>query len=345
MVAQGVNRRVLGATAIAAFLSRADFAFAAAPLNYLQSFGPKADWILSLTRGVLAISVIVIIVMTTLVIWAIFRRRTPVEDAGEIVVGAQPVNTLYVFGPALIATTLILLGCVVWTMVTLAAIDQPRRKPALRIEVTGQQWWWRVRYLSDKPSQVFDTANEIRIPTGEPVKIALRSRDVIHSFWIPALSGKTDVIPGQENTTWIEASTPGTYLGKCAEYCGVQHANMALQVVAEAPDKFEAWRRDQLQSAAAPKTDDVKAGLVAFERRCAACHTVRGTEAGGVFGPNLSHLMTRATLADGTIPNSGGYLAGWIADPQHIKPGTRMPRVGLAGNELQAITKYLETLH
>jgi cytochrome c oxidase subunit II len=320
-------------------------AFAATPMSYLQSSGPKAERILGLTQGVLAISIIVVIVMTALVVWAIFRRRIPAADVEASLTKPEPVNSWNVFGIGLSVTAFILVCCVVWTMVTLAAIDRPSRTPGLNIEVTGQQWWWKVRYLSDKPSEVFSTANEIHIPTGEPVKITLRSRDVIHSFWVPALSGKTDLIPGQVNTTWIEATAPGTYLGQCAEYCGLQHAHMALRVVAEPLDKFADWRKDQLKSAVSPTADDAKAGLAAFERRCAACHTVRGTSAGGVFGPDLSHLMARATLADGTIPNAGGYLAGWIADPQHVKPGTRMPRVALSGEELQAVTTYLRTLH
>lgn len=317
----------------------------AAPLNFLQSSGPKADSILALTWGLLAISIIVVILMTGLVLWAVFRSRSPSDlDNGIQPDGHRP-NSFNIFGWGLSITTLVLVGCVVWTMVTLAAIGEPPQKPALTIAITGHQWWWGIRYLSDKPSQVFTTANEIHIPAGVPIKVTLRSGDVIHSFWVPALSGKTDVIPGQINTTWIEAKKPGTYLGQCAEYCGAQHAHMAIRVVAEPEDKFAAWRNDQLKSAAPPATDDGKAGLVVFERRCAGCHTVRGTEAGGIYGPDLSHLMTRATLADGTVPNAGGYLAGWIADPQHIKPASRMPRVSLSGDELQAVTSYLRTLH
>lgn len=320
-------------------------AFAAAPLNFLQSFGTKADSVLGLTWGLLTISIIVVVLMTGLVVWAVFRSRPPVETGNGIAPETVPVNSFNVFGIGLGITTLVLVGCVVWTMVTLAAVDQPPQKPALTIAITGHQWWWGVRYLSDKPDQVFQTANELHIPTGVPVKVTLRSADVIHSFWVPALTGKTDLIPGQVNTTWLEAKKPGAFLGQCAEYCGAQHAHMAIRVVAEPADKFKAWRDDQLKSAAPPPTDDGKAGLVVFERRCAACHAVRGTEAGGVYGPDLSHLMTRATLADGTIPNAGGYLAGWIADPQHIKPGSRMPRVALSGDELQAVTTYLRTLH
>ncbi|HML27954.1 MAG TPA: cytochrome c oxidase subunit II [Hyphomicrobium sp.] len=319
-------------------------AFAAAPLNFLESFGTKADSILSLTWGLLAISIIVVILMTGLVVWAILRSRPPGETGNDIRPEGRPVDSFKVFGFGLGITTLVLVACVVWTMVTLADVGQPPQKPELTIAITGHQWWWGIRYLSNEPAQVFQTANEFHIPTGVPVKVTLRSDDVIHSFWVPSLTGKTDLIPGQVNTTWIQAKKPGTYLGQCAEYCGAQHAHMAIRVVAEPADKFDAWRNDQLKSAAPPASDNGKAGLAVFERRCAGCHTVRGTNAGGIYGPDLSHLMTRATLADGTILNAGGYLAGWIADPQHIKPGSRMPRVALSGDELQAVTSYLRTL-
>ncbi len=315
--------------------------FADTPLSYLTSFGPKADLTASLTWGLLIISIAVVVIMTTLVVWATFRSRPTSMREPE---RPHQVNSLNVFGWGLGLTTLVLAGCVGWTMVTLAAIDRPSKPPALTVEVTGTQWWWKVRYVSDAPAKNFDTANEIHIPAGEPVKVVLRSKDVIHSFWVPALTGKTDLVPGQVNTTWLEASGPGSYLGACTEYCGLQHAHMALRVVADTRDKFEAWRDNQLQAAVPPKSDDVKAGLAAFEQRCSGCHTVRGTSAGGVLGPDLSHLMTRATLADGAIPNYEGDLAGWIADPQHIKPGTQMPQVPLSGDELQTIVAYLTSL-
>jgi cytochrome c oxidase subunit 2 len=320
-----------------------DIALADTPLSYLTSSGPKADWTVHLTWGLLLISIFVVVLMSALVMWAIFRPRTPGEGNAP---GESPnVSGFDIFGWGLIATTLILAGSVGWTMVTLAAINQPSRPPAVTIEVTGKQWWWKVNYLNKEPSKSFQTANEIHIPVGEPVEVKLRSDDVIHSFWVPALTGKTDVIPGQINTTWMQASTAGTFLGACSEYCGLQHAHMAIRVVAEPRDKFEAWRDDQLKSGEPQQSASAaQAGLAAFERRCAACHTVRGTLAGGIFGPDLSHLMTRGTLAAGAIPNDEGDLAGWIADPQHIKPGTRMPQVPLSGDELQSITTYLTSL-
>ena len=219
-----------------------------------------------------------------------------------------------------------------------------RRKPALTIEVTGQQWWWKVRYLSDDPSRIFTTANEIHIPTGEPVRIELIGADVIHSFWVPPLSGKTDAIPGQTNVTWLEADRPGRYRGQCTEYCGVQHAHMGFEVVAQSPGEFDAWWDAQLKPAATADRRPANAAPTLFSYHCGACHTVRGTEAGGAIAPDLTHLMSRATIAAGTLPNNAGNLSGWIADPQAIKPGTLMPIVYLSGPELNDIRAYLQTL-
>jgi cytochrome c oxidase subunit 2 len=335
--------RSWAATVVAAGCVVPDAAFADTPLSYLRSFGPKADWTASLTWGLLIISILVVVIFTALVIWAVFRSRAPMVGPGP---EPQPhrISSFRIFGWGLGLTAFILAACVGWTMVTLAAIDRPSKPPVVSIEVTGSQWWWRVRYLNDEPTKNFDTANEIHIPAGEPVKVVLRSKDVIHSFWVPALSGPTDVVPGQINTTWLEARTPGTYFGQCAEYCGLQHAHMGLRVIADEPADFRAWRDNQMKLAEPPATGDAKTGLVVFEQRCGACHAIRGTTAGGNYGPNLSHLTTRATLAAGTIPDNEGDLAGWIADPQQIKPGTRMPDVPLSADELQSIATYLSSL-
>ncbi len=226
----------------------------------------------------------------------------------------------------------------------LAAINEPPTKPALTIEVTGQQWWWKVRYLSDDPSRILTTANEIHIPTGEPVRIELIGADVIHSFWVPLLSGKTDAFPGQTNVTWLEADRPGRYRGLCSEFCGVQHAQMGFEVVAQSPREFDAWWSAQLTPAATAGPPAIERGAALFTYRCGACHTVRGTEAGGAIAPDLTHLMSRATIAAGTLPNNVGSLSGWIADPQAIKPGTLMPIVYLSGPELNDIRSFLLTL-
>jgi cytochrome c oxidase subunit 2 len=166
--------------------------------------------------------------------------------------------------------------------------------------------------------------------------------DVIHSFWVPALGGKTDTIPGQTNITWLQADKPGIYRGQCTEYCGKQHANMAFFVVAEPPQQFEQWRQKQI--APATPSPDLTQAVAAFQTRCGVCHTVRGTPAGGKVGPDLTHVMSRGTLAAGTLPNTPGHLAGWIADPQGVKPGNHMPQVDMSGADLNAIRTFLQTL-
>jgi cytochrome c oxidase subunit 2 len=220
----------------------------------------------------------------------------------------------------------------------------PGTEPLI-VQVTGQQWWWSVEYTHDQPSLRVTTANELHLPVGRPVVVNLRSLDVIHSFWVPNLHGKMDLVPGRRNTTWLRADTPGVYRGQCAEYCGLQHAHMALVVVAEPAEAFERWLAAQRAPAPQPATAQAARGREVVERGpCALCHTVRGTTAGGRAGPDLTHVASRSTIAAGTLPNTRGYLAAWIADPQHLKPGNRMPATGLPADDLQAVVAYLETL-
>jgi cytochrome c oxidase subunit 2 len=319
-------------------------AAASAPLNYLTSSGIRADLTRPLTLALLSISASVITIVALLVAGAIWRRPgIAINRPGERL-NVEPdsggLNWLWI-GVGL--SSLVLLLSIVWTVAVLARIAGPETKPAAVIEVTGKQWWWQVRYLSDDPSQIFTTANEIHIPTGRPVQIKLVGGDVIHSFWVPALAGKTDAIPGQTNETWLEARLPGVYRGQCSEYCGIEHAHMALVVIAQSPSVFSAWKAHQLQSPAI-STGQALAGSNEFQMHCAGCHAVRGTKAAGVLGPDLSHLMERTTLAAGTIPNDPQHLAQWIADPQGIKPGNLMQKPELSDAEFGAINAYLRTL-
>jgi len=202
-----------------------------------------------------------------------------------------------------------------------------------------------VQYENPQASLRVTTANEIHLPVGRPVAVDLLSNDVIHSFWIPSLQGKIDLVPGRLNEVWLQADKPGVYRGQCAEYCGAEHAKMALVVVAESPDDFEHWLAANRGPAPAPKTAEEERGKEVVERGpCAMCHNITGTLAGGRTAPDLTHIATRSSLAAGVLPNTQGYLAGWIADPQHIKPGARMPATGLSDEELQAVLTYLETL-
>lgn len=216
---------------------------------------------------------------------------------------------------------------------------------AVRIEVTGELWWWRVRYLDAAGKPVFETANDIRIPAGEWVEFVLKSDNVIHSFWIPELGGKLDMIPGHVNRLRVRALGAGRYTGQCAEYCGAQHANMKFDVQAMAPDAFQAWLTAQAQPAAPAAGPTLRQGERVFQQACAQCHTVRGTSAAGTLGPDLTHVGSRLSLAAGVLPNNVGALAGWIAGSQHIKPGNPMPSFDqLPGEDLRAVAHYLESL-
>jgi cytochrome c oxidase subunit 2 len=215
----------------------------------------------------------------------------------------------------------------------------------LTIKVTGHQWWWEVQYDDPDPSRTFATANEIHVPVGQPVQVQLTSADVIHSFWVPSLMGKMDAITGRTNEVQFTAGVPGVYRGQCAEFCGLQHAHMAMVVFADAPDKFEAWREAQIASAPQPTTPSQQRGQQVFlSNPCVTCHQVRGIPAGGRAGPDLTHLASRTTIAAGTLPMNRGALGGWITDPQASKPGADMPPVSLAPSDLQALLDYLESL-
>jgi cytochrome c oxidase subunit II len=238
----------------------------------------------------------------------------------------------------------VLFGCAIWTMVVLAAVAKPYAAPALTLEVRGHMWWWEVRYISNDPSQIFTTANEIHIPVGAPVRVRLIGDDVIHAFWVPALAGKMQMIPGQTNVTWLEAREAGIYRGQCTQYCGLEHADMALSVIAEPNEAFEAWRTAQLTEAKASTAGLVGDGQARFAARCGTCHAVRGTEAGGILGPDLTHLMSRSTIAAGTLTNNDVNLANWISHPQAIKPGNQMPDIDLSQQDVKSVTAFLETL-
>ena len=332
--------------AIGATIACAPVALADRPLSVLRSAGTKTDPVLQLNWGLLAISIVVIVIIGTLLVLALARQRQPrpAFDAPRPLPVSRPSGGITWIYIGIGLTALTLLGSLVWSMVVLAHVAAPAGKAGLELVVTGHQWWWQVNYIGDPISRRFTTANEIHIPVGVPVRITLKSADVIHSFWVPALSGKTDLIPGQSNTTWIEAREPGTYRGQCGEYCGAQHAHMAFSVVADSPATFDAWWQAQLADSPAPTDDSAKAGQIAFLRRCGSCHTVRGTDAGGIYGQVLTHLTQRATIAAGVLPNTPGHRAAWIADPQGIKPGSQMPVLSISGPEIAAIQAYLATL-
>jgi cytochrome c oxidase subunit 2 len=247
---------------------------------------------------------------------------------------------------ALVVTVIILFVFTVSSFLTGRSMSaELADKDGLTIEITGHQWWWEVRYLDVDASNIFTTANEIHIPVGVPVTFSLRSTDVIHSFWVPNLSGKKDLIPGKINTIWLQADKPGVYRGQCAEYCGLQHARMALWVVAEPLEQFNAWRQNQTQTSVTPTTDSQKFGQQVFlSTTCVMCHTINGTPAGSNIGPNLTHVGSRQMIAAASMTNTREHLREWIKDPHQFKPGTRMPANNLGEDQLQALLDYLQSL-
>lgn len=217
--------------------------------------------------------------------------------------------------------------------------------PALRVEVIGEMWWWRLRYLDEDDQLMFETANDIRMPAGVPVEFVLKSDNVIHSFWVPGLAGKLDMVPGHVNRLRVQAEKPGLFRGQCAEYCGAQHAKMMFDVQALSPKDFQEWAALQRQPAPEPTNDTLRLGREHFMQFCAQCHTVRGTDASGILGPDLTHIGSRLSLAAGVLPNNVGAMAGWIAGSQHIKPGNQMPSFNqLSGKGLRAVAQYMEIL-
>jgi cytochrome c oxidase subunit II len=227
------------------------------------------------------------------------------------------------------------------TVSSFGGSDEP-----ITISVTAAQWWWKIEYEDKVPSQIVTTANEIHIPAGKPVLLRLMSNDVIHSFWVPNLHGKRDLIPGKDNITLsLQADQPGIYRGQCAEFCGHQHAKMRFLVIAQSPPEFEAWLEQQRRPAAEPDNDAARHGRDVFlHTTCVTCHEIRGTDAGGKVAPELTHVASRMLIAAGTLPNTRDRLTEWISDPQHVKPGVKMPQSPLAPDDLNAVVAYMESL-
>lgn len=305
------------------------------PQSVLEAAGPQAARLLPLWRFMLVVSAIVFVLVIGATIWAVFRRRREPPSEREMtraVVGATGL------------TVLILFGFLVFDFVVGRALARPPR-PGLVVSVTGHQWWWEIEYDDSLPQRRVRTANELHVPVGQPVVFRLLTADVIHSVWVPSLAGKMDQIPGRENSFWLQADSPGVYGGPCAEFCGHQHAKMSLVVVAEPPEKFARWYEAQLQPAAPPADSSAARGQRVFlGGSCAMCHAVEGTPAASNVGPTLTHVASRLTLGAGALPNTRGSLAGWVVDPQQIKPGARMPPSPLPPADLQALLDYLGSL-
>jgi len=278
----------------------------------LNPQGPVAASLAQTWWILFAGSAVILSLVVALALYAVFRapdRRGHVRP-GTLIVGGGVVF------PVVVLSALLLYGFHVS-----GTTRPPGAEAALRVEVVGHQWWWEIRYDGGAV-----TANEIHIPVGRTVEMRVTSADVIHSFWVPSLAGKIDMMPGSTNVQWLRADNPGVFRGQCAEYCGAQHARMALLVIAEPEADFERWRAHQRRDAVAPATAERTQGFAAFARLgCPECHTVRGLAPGGRIGPDLTHLAGRRTLAAATLGNDRAGLAAWIADARAIKPGTPMP--------------------
>jgi cytochrome c oxidase subunit 2 len=292
---------------------------------------PQARHISGLWWLMLALATVAYVVVAGLVLVTIARRRrrppSERQDQRFIVLGGLvvPAIVLAVVGVYTVRTTN-------------ALVAGPA---AVHVHVAGELWWWRVTY----PDLGITTANEIHIPVGEEVEVTLTSENVVHSFWVPQLAGKTDLVPGQVNHQTFTAERPGTYRGQCAEFCGLEHARMAFQVVADEPRAFDQWVEGQRQVPPTPTDAEVGRGQQAFVNgTCAGCHTVAGTSATGTLGPDLTHVASRATLAADTLSNTPHDMTKWLADTQDVKPGAQMPQIDLSSEDLQALVAYLESL-
>ena len=305
----------------------------------LSPHGPAAAEIAHISWIMFIGAALILLVVMLLAMYALYRdpdKRIPASANKLIIAGG-------VAFPTITLTALLVYG--VWSMGSIRANHQPE----LTIDVIGNQWWWEVQYQRDTPGTAFTTANEIRLPVGVKVRLRLHSNDVIHSFWVPNLAGKLDVMPGHVNTLVIQADKVGTFRGQCAEFCGAQHARMAFFVISQPREQFDAWMAQQRAPAAAPTTEISRRGLdILRNNRCLECHAVRGIDkvaSDKRLGPDLTHVASRTHLAGGTLQNNRDNLKRLIADSQGVKPGNHMPSYpNLGDDELEALTSYLEGL-
>ena len=311
----------------------------------LDPAGDQARHIDVVWRAMLVVCGIMYLLVMAFLAWALWRARRTVADVAPVTghTAAEPVleRSLAGWAGLIVAGLLALITVSFLVDRSLAEVG-----PApLKVRVTAHQWWWQVEYEGATSSDSVTTANELHLPLGRPAVIELQARDVIHSFWVPNLAGKVDLIPGRTNYVALTPRRLGGFRGQCAEFCGLEHAKMAFDVVVQTPQAFEAWRQQQLAEAPPPASvEQIHGQQVLNSKACVMCHRVQGTDAGATAGPDLTHLMSRAHIAAGTLPNTRGDLQAWIADPQGIKPGTTMPRVGLSSDELNDLVSYLETL-
>jgi cytochrome c oxidase subunit 2 len=272
-------------------------------------------------------------------VWILIARSRRDASADEVADERRPQRWLVLGG--IVFPVLTLSALFGWSVHDLVALGNPQQKSGVVVQVVGHRWWWEIEY----PNEGIATANHVVLPVGQSVRFRIQSADVIHSFWVPALGRKLDGFPNEWTTMWLRADDPGRYRGLCAEFCGLQHAHMDLIVDALPQTQFAEWLVHAKQDARKPTTESQRLGLKIFESQtCAYCHTIRGTQAAGWAGPDLTHLASRPGLAGATLPNTRDNLGAWISDPQRVKPGAAMPPSKLTGSQLQALLDYLTSL-
>jgi cytochrome c oxidase subunit 2 len=317
----------------------------AGPQSSLDPAGLQASRIHGLWWLYFAVTLIVYVSVLAILAWG-SRRRSPTPATPVIRPDTTTERKLKVTVSSALACSVALLFLLLFgDFLTGRAMHTLSDPAAAKIRVVGRQWWWEFRYDDISPGNIVTTANDLHLPIGRPVQLELESRDVIHSFWVPNLHGKRDLIPGHTSHIFLQADRPGTYWGQCAEYCGYQHANMGFSVTAEPEDAFQKWLVSQRADAAEPATEQQHRGKRAFlGSTCVMCHTIQGTIAQAKLGPDLTHVGSRPWIGAGALTNTRGNLAGWIADAQRAKPGTRMPPNPLPSEDLLALVDYLESL-
>lgn len=323
--------------------------------SIINPAGRQATSINSLYWFFFWVTFVIYLLVIAFLVGALIRRRAPSPESLSAINSMPPPvlsdrkgdRTLSIsVGVAVAATALVLFLFIFLEYRTGRFINDLAQEPnPLRVEITGKQWWWEVKYDDDQNRAIVTTANELHLPVGRAVEVKLESTDVIHSFWLPNFAGKRDAIPGRTTSLWIKADREGTFTGQCAEFCGPQHAHMKIDVTAESPEKFEAWLAAGQQTAGSPKTTSQKRGQqILLASSCVMCHTISGTPARATIGPDLSHLASRPTIAAGTLKNNRGNLGGWIIDSQHVKPGNHMPQNNIDATNIQHLLDYLESL-
>lgn len=311
------------------------------PQDTLTRDGIISERITNLIQPIFVIAIVVFFVVEGLLVFALikFRRRKHQTELPKQIHGSNTLEIAWTIAPAL------LLGLIAIPTVRDIRFLADTPQDPLKIQVTAQQWWWAFQY----PAEGIITANDLVIPVGRPVEVTLNSADVIHSFWVPKLAGKTDVVPNRNNKMWFNAKQPGRYSGQCAEFCALSHAKMKFEVVALAPDDYAAWVANQQAPAVQPTGAALQGAQVFFGNACIACHAIKGTtldgkQAIGTFGPNLTHFASRDRFAGAWLARTDDDLREWLRDPPKVKPGSKMPNYNLSEEQITQLIAYLQSL-